>query len=69
MVERVGDGKDGVSVSGCGGGAVGGWGWLRRLGHALPGRSCLHHSRWPVSDEGTSEGLVMNLLAELKHYL
>ena len=68
MVERVGDGKDGVSVCVWGGGS-GGMGWLRRLGHALPGRSCLHHSRWPVSDEGTSEGLVMNLLAELKHYL
>ena len=56
------------------GGGAGRWGdggGQRRLGRALPGRSCLHHScsLWPAAEQGNSEGLVMKLLAALKHYL
>jgi hypothetical protein len=34
----------------------------------FPVRSCLHPSRWPAAERG-SLGLMMNLFAELKHYL
>ena len=42
MVERVGDGKDGVSVCVGGGGAVGGWGGCGAWGmHSLGDHACI----------------------------